>query len=110
MSEQGDDLTTLKLRRGQIKGQLTRFQNFLGSFDVHNTSMLEVETRLSKLSGIFDKFEEIQNNIELISREIQNEEREFVENAYYKISAEANSLLQSQKNDNQIMISQEPAK
>ncbi|KAJ8911762.1 hypothetical protein NQ315_008814 [Exocentrus adspersus] len=89
-----NDLAALTLKRGQLKGQVTRFQNFLNSSDPNSSSLAEIETRFSRLDGILDKFEEIQNQIELLSGGIvQDDERETFESAYHRSAAEAKNRL-----------------
>lgn len=93
------DLTNLIFKRGQLKGQLTRFQNFLNSCNNGEASITEVETRLARIQNILDKFEDIQCNIEISTGNvIQEDERDSFENMFHKVNAEAKKLLNPQNN------------
>ena len=51
------ELKSLKVKRGQFKGQLKRFSNFLENEDVDEH---EIRERLEKLKEVWDKFQNIQ--------------------------------------------------
>ncbi|KAJ8956010.1 hypothetical protein NQ318_006286 [Aromia moschata] len=82
------DLTQLVQRRGQIKGQFTRFKTFLGGYT--SDRYIELQTRLDNLETVFKDFQAIQSEIEFLDESQQTLlEREQFENSYYDTIARA---------------------
>src|SRR5436190_14432845 len=81
-------------KRGIIKGQLSKFETFL-SGNVDNPSFLnELLVRLPKAEDLWNKFQDIQEDIEIEDEsEDQEEERDNFESNYYRIIGKAKSFL-----------------
>ncbi|XP_045462033.1 uncharacterized protein LOC123672092 [Harmonia axyridis] len=61
------DITKLKQRRGQIEEKLSRFETYINSIETSELDELtitQLEIRLSKIEPIYDKFNELQSEIE----------------------------------------------
>ncbi|KAJ8933312.1 hypothetical protein NQ318_011650, partial [Aromia moschata] len=63
MSE--SELRALRIKRGQIKAQLTRFNNYLNAFDP-TKSVFELTKRLENIERLWDEFGDCQSRIELL--------------------------------------------
>lgn len=66
---------TLKMKRGQIKAKLTRFQNYfkslnLGKLEKNNT--IELNLRLEKFESCFDEFNGVQSKLEFMWRTLMS--------------------------------------
>lgn len=88
-----------KPKRTNVKSQLTRFLNYLDSEELElNISTLRI--RLEKAEPLFDKYDEIQSEIELladgnqIELEAQARNQETFENNYFKAIAKARGIIQ----------------
>lgn len=62
--EKNAELKILIFRRGQLKGQLTRFANFVENNDHDNVTELKI--RVKKFEDMWDEFDKVQSSIELI--------------------------------------------
>lgn len=94
MTNENSSLPPLVLKRGQLKAQMTRFQNFLDGFTLEKDGVEAIQKRLSKIENILDEYEEIQNSIEILSNyEVQAEERQAFEDAFYAVTERAGALL-----------------
>lgn len=78
----------LNAKRGNIKGQLTRFIDYLET----STNKNEIEVRLKKMEELFDKFDEVQSQIEERD-ESEIDKREQFENLYYSALAKAKGII-----------------
>lgn len=80
------DLSKLKLRRGTIKGQLTRAKSFLDNVDTSNLSeidIIQLKSRLDIVEPILSQFEDVQLDIEsllLLSKDDDNEIDQIIQN------------------------------
>nr|CAI5863527.1 unnamed protein product [Callosobruchus analis] len=98
MSE--SEIRALNIKRGTLKAQITRFKNFLSTFDEYESEVEELESRLADLNTIFRSFDDIQGQIEYLNPNENNEtERENFENTYYKVNAEAKKLISRLRRD-----------
>lgn len=88
-----ETLKSLILKRGQIKGKITRFRNMLSGFDKETGNYVEIETRLKEIRPLLEGFEDAQNNIELLKGIVEDTERESFETAYYSVVADSENLL-----------------
>ena len=81
--------------RGQIKGKVTRFQNFLDEWG-DNVDPLQVQARLEKLEDHYKQFEEVQGKLEELDPKNVAiiSERETFETSYYNALAAAKRVLQ----------------
>ncbi|KAJ8914719.1 hypothetical protein NQ315_017429 [Exocentrus adspersus] len=86
-------LTALKKKRGYVKGGLTRFQRFLNS-DAE-LDAINLESRFKHFLTIWDKFEEVQSEIESLDSDYnENQEvREQFEGAFFSVQAQAKRLI-----------------
>lgn len=110
MDSHEQTLQSLVLKRGQLKAQITRFQNFLDNFNCENSDILQIETRLTRIEGILDSFDDIQNQIELLSEfQIQETERNSFEESYYAVIAKAKTVLNEFKSRAQKDASSTPS-
>lgn len=85
------------ISRGQLKSSLTRFKNYLDTFD-RSSSVTELQKRLEKAVPLFEKFDTIQCQIESLvegtsSVDEQAEERDFFENTYFQLIATAEDII-----------------
>lgn len=91
------DLNSLKRKKASFKSTLTRFNNFLDSIvasELSETSILELELRLSKIKNLLPQFLDIQLDIEALDPEIDNtSETDSFEKAYYAAVARANQHI-----------------
>lgn len=55
----------LVTRRGQLKGQLTRFKKFINDSD-NDSKIAEMATRIQRIETIFDEFNQVQSELELL--------------------------------------------
>ncbi|XP_045540282.1 uncharacterized protein LOC123722438 [Papilio machaon] len=88
-------LDNLKVQRSSIKGKLTRIYNYIQNYDLTN-NIYEIKARQSEVDRIFQKFDEVQSNIELFDYEdtTRNEqERSSFENKYFSVKARIEELL-----------------
>lgn len=72
MTENIQKLKTLKHKRGSIKSQIT-FPKFIDNFDVTNISEKDkqiIKLRKEKIEPLYESFEELQSDIELITLEL----------------------------------------
>lgn len=60
------DLKSLTLKRGHLKGQLTRFTNFLANFS-DQSEIMELQSRLERVEPLFGEFNQLQMQIENLS-------------------------------------------
>ncbi|KAF2889347.1 hypothetical protein ILUMI_16826 [Ignelater luminosus] len=94
--EQSGELSKFINKRGTIRGQLTRFESFIGSFKKDN--YIELETRFKKTEDLWDKFDDLQSQIEIISQEQEQVEyRSIFENQYFAVVSQGKMLLEESK-------------
>jgi len=92
MANDNSELAAFVLRRGQIKGQLTRFQTFLE--DPKSNVATQLRLRAEKIREAWSEFDAIQNNIEIL--DVSNEQvqyRSAFENLYYDLMSEVDDRL-----------------
>lgn len=84
----------LKTKRGTIKGQLTRFANFIKLFKPATSKAFELQSRLEKIECLWNEFFAIQTEIEKLDvSEDQQLEREDFENNYFTAVGTAKDLI-----------------
>lgn len=87
-------LQNLNLKRGVIKGKLTRFSKYLSNVNDSNKSVYEIRKRLNIIENSLGEFEQIQEAIEMIYNSDENDKvREDFEKDYYSVVAEAEKLI-----------------
>lgn len=109
-------ISRLVSRRGQLKGQLTRFKKFVTDSS-NNSKITEISTRMQRMELIFDEFNKVQEEIEQYDESEQNfSERVIFEDDYYETVAKAkefvgqfgnqaqNSLFMPQQNNSDFNI------
>ncbi|XP_028042685.1 uncharacterized protein LOC114252404, partial [Bombyx mandarina] len=89
----------LILRRSSIKGQITKFKNYLALFESSPLSSIEVaelSVRLNRFENLSTKFDSLQSDIEVLnhdSLEREIDERDGIERDIISCIATANSLI-----------------
>ena len=80
------DLNKLIQQRGKVKGSLTRFANFLNK---GNYSTTELKSRLDKIDNLWEEFDVVQSEIEILDPDQPDQEieREEFENSFFKYTA-----------------------
>ena len=75
-------------RRG-MKGHLTRIAKFIDGLPPGGVSLNLLDSRYRTLVGLFERFDNLQLEIELLGEafEIQEREREQFETEYYRLDA-----------------------
>ena len=90
-------MDSLKRKRAIVKGALTRFINYVDGINDF-TDAKELQKRLEKCEQIFDQFNEIQSEIELINVDLVGEEcfereRENFEKMYFEAVTRAQRII-----------------
>ncbi|KAL5244089.1 hypothetical protein ACI65C_011499 [Semiaphis heraclei] len=84
------DLVSLKVRRGHIKGQLTRFSTHVNKETV---DPFEIKCRGKKMKELWSEFDQVQSEIESFDDETDDYRVEF-EEMYFSAMALGESQLQ----------------
>lgn len=90
------EIISLTTRRGQLKGQLTRFGSYIKE-NKDNIDMEQLAHRKEKMKIIWDDFEKVQAQIEEqkgVSVESENYRSEF-EELYFKNVAECDKVIKN---------------
>lgn len=99
-----DEIKNLRYKRGQCKGQVTRFENFVIQFEKdEDKDFMQLVARLEKLELAWSNFDEIQSQLELFPSEKsqgQTKVREEFENSFFTVVSRARVLLQEKQNPN----------
>lgn len=92
---------SLKARRGQVKAQVTRLQTILQNDAI---SLQEAQIRMKHLEEMWQRFEEIQTQLETRETATEeeamqnlkegNEEREKFETNYYKVATQLQGIIE----------------
>jgi len=93
------DIVSLKARRGQLKGQLTRFSTYVNKETV---DPFEIKCRGKKMEELWSEFDQVQSEIESFDDETDDYRVEF-EEMYFSAMALGENLLQrmsAKKEDN----------
>ncbi|XP_076394279.1 uncharacterized protein LOC143265522 [Megachile rotundata] len=97
------------ISRGQIKASLTRFKNYLESFD-RSSPVTELQKRLEKISPLYEKFDTLQSQIESLVEEPstiqEHAERDSFENLFFQLTAAAEDVI-SQSRSQQVLANPE---
>ncbi|XP_047546049.1 uncharacterized protein LOC125077958 [Vanessa atalanta] len=96
-------LAELITKRSSIKGQITKFKNYVDRFDkletLTTTERAELTLKLSRFEALSSKFDDLQSNIEVINYNKLDEElaeREIIERDFISNIVAAQTLLQVQ--------------
>ena len=90
MSEEG--LKVLTRKRGGLKSAIVRIQSAVNSFDINLTTKHFLTVRLESLKSLASKYDEVQSEIELISKDVSTAQADRVEVEEMIYSTEANIL------------------
>ncbi|XP_045461903.1 uncharacterized protein LOC123672004 [Harmonia axyridis] len=94
-----DSTLELRNKRGVIKAQLTRFTTFLNN--ISDKKITELPDRLLKCEELWDVFESIQSQIEVIDeRELDSNERQTFEDSFYDTVSRAKEILSNSTQHN----------
>ncbi|CAG9562855.1 unnamed protein product [Danaus chrysippus] len=102
------DVKELIKQRGHIKARVTLFEKYLKPLleckEISLVQVNELRLRLSKIRDLSCTFDDIQSQIEMLDEDTskQMQEREFNENIFFRLSAEAQSLIDFFENKNKI--------
>lgn len=91
-------LKSLKLRRSQIKGLLTRARNYINEIDADNVSIFELHQRMHRFTESWEQFNAVQMEIEEIETDTPDkheEEREEFENRYFSITSSLEAMIEN---------------
>lgn len=94
-------------KRGSFKGRLTLFSNFLKTLTEPSLSpslAAELQLRIGKIDTLFEQFDEVQLRLECIVDDLDaqlNERVEF-ESQYYRLVSQAQQLLTSSRDADQL--------
>lgn len=94
-AEKGDDtaLRKLRLTRGQLKGTVTRIENFINDpINAASASIEMLQARIDKLNSTFREYERVQLDILSID-EKDSEDVENLEDKYFMVISKLNSAL-----------------
>jgi len=92
MANENNKLNVFVLRRGQIKGQLTRFQTFLE--EPKSNVATQLRLRAEKIREAWSEFDAIQNNIEILdNRNEQVQYRSAFEDLYFDLMSQVDNRL-----------------
>lgn len=88
------EMKKLVAKRGHLKAQLTRFSTFVNANDDNPECVVELTRRMQKTEYIYERFMEIQADIELIcdSKEQYAERVEF-EDRFFDITSKATQMI-----------------
>lgn len=92
MANDNNELAAHVLRRGQIKGQLTRFQTFLD--EPKSNVATQLRLRAEKIREAWSEFDAVQNSIEIL--DVSNEQvqyRSTFEDLYYDLMSQVDDRL-----------------
>ncbi|KAJ8970829.1 hypothetical protein NQ314_001010 [Rhamnusium bicolor] len=92
------EVRELKAKRGTTKSKLTRLNKYFQALDrenLNNEVINSLQLRLDKTEPLWDEFNELQSNIEVLDPLGDNDaEREQFENSYFAIVGSIKALIQ----------------
>lgn len=93
-------LKDLLTKRASVKGQITKFKNYISTFaslsELSSIRLTELSLKLAKLEALAVRFDDLQNEIEVLNAEsilVEVEEREIIENDIIVNIATAKNLI-----------------
>lgn len=97
------EIKKLKSSRGQVKSLVTRFTNFLNTFELANKSFTELAKRLERIEPLWDQFNKIQSEIAFLDdSDIQktdlDKELSSFENTYFDVISRAQDMINTNNN------------
>lgn len=105
MTEDSAQFNTLIKKRGSIKASLTHLKKFIDSLKdkvaLDDLNVMEIQQKMPRFDGVLANFNEIQDQIELLSENVeeQYEERENFVNDLDRYVSIARNLIKKQKLD-----------
>lgn len=97
----------LSLRRSSIKGQITKFKNYistLGSVQLSSIELVELSLKLSKFESLSIKFDDLQTEIEVLNHknlDSEIDERDSIEQDIISCIATAKNLIEDANNQSE---------
>ncbi|XP_046392228.1 uncharacterized protein LOC124160418 [Ischnura elegans] len=88
-----EKIKELIIKRRHIKARVTRFKNFVERVEIPD-GIHQLRLRLEKFKDIWQKFEDVQSEIELLNAGGEGEWEEF-EDAYFDAVSKAEQIIQS---------------
>lgn len=92
--EKAQALKKLIARRGQLKGQLTKFCTFL-EHELDREKMFELKARRQKTEFLWNEFQTVQLEIQLLDESDQSEESDLFDKRFFEAMASADSKMES---------------
>ncbi|KAH9643961.1 hypothetical protein HF086_004222 [Spodoptera exigua] len=90
----------LTLKRSSIKGQITKFKNYISrleSVQLSSLELVELSLKLNKFEGLSSKFDDLQNEIEVLNHknlDSEIDERDNIEQDFITCIATAKNLIE----------------
>lgn len=110
MTEKGSSIKALReliVKRSSIKGQITKFRNYLGQVKdkglMSNIELVELNLKLTKFESLSVKFDNLQSEIEVINSEsidAEVDERDSIEHDIISCIAMAKTIINDHNIDN----------
>lgn len=97
------DIKILIKQRSQIKSQVTKFKNHVMAINVNelnDTVFANLECRFVKFDGLWEAFDKVQSDIELLKEDEPESERDHFEKNYFEMQAKAKCILNKKSKDN----------
>ncbi|XP_047032656.1 uncharacterized protein LOC124639368 [Helicoverpa zea] len=94
----------LSLKRSSIKGQITKFKNYLSSLEsvqLSSIQIVELSLKLSKFEGLSSKFDDLQTEIEVLNHknlDSEIDERDSIEQDIISCIATAKNVIEDANN------------
>ncbi|CAG9772192.1 unnamed protein product [Ceutorhynchus assimilis] len=88
LEEDNVDIGILHIKRGALKGRLTRLGKYLVALDINNLNnkiIAQVRVRYDQIQPIWTEFLEVQADIEELEKKCDSDEREKFEDSYCEL-------------------------
>lgn len=93
------DISDIKVKRGVIKTQLTRFSTFfqrINQNEINLAVIKELSARLNKIQECYEKFDSLQNELEVrIPEELTSNSRLEFEDTFFSVTSQAEMIIES---------------
>ncbi|KAL4705871.1 hypothetical protein ACJJTC_019306 [Scirpophaga incertulas] len=101
-------LKVLYTRRSSMKGQITKFKNYVDKInksidEITDLELVELNLKLSKIECLSTRFDNLQTEIEVLNSEnllAEIDERELIEDSLIQCIAEAKNIIKQNESCN----------
>lgn len=96
MTEVDGNVQQLKAKRGCVKAKLTRTRNFIESIDMgelDSALISNLELRLNKIEPLWDEFNELQSQIEVLESRCEDDVRDEFETSYFELISNVKLII-----------------